>query len=138
MPSTLPGQSGILSDDLSAVGDSIVAKLFKNTIEEGNVVLNLGDVHEADFPGYSEKIVTDWSMVPDVPYDRAEAVSGQIEFTAGVITEPQWVTGIYLVVRRPGVADSLLSVQYFPTAIQVREEGQVIPYQARAFSYAGN
>jgi len=137
MPSLLPGQSGILSDDLSALGSSIVAKLFKNTIEEANVVLNLGDVQECDFPGYSEQVVREWSLVPDMPDNQAEAVSDPLEWVAGVISEPQWVLGIHLILRRPGVADTLLRVQYFPTAVQVRDEGQVIRYQARAFSYAG-
>jgi hypothetical protein len=134
MPSTLPGETGRLSDLLADASLSIVAKLFKNAINADKPNLQLADFTEADFPGYLPQTATDWGMA-DSPYEEiGEAVSAPVIFTAGAVVDVQIVYGMYAVIQKGVEAPALGDVVIFPTPISIRFEGQTIEQQVRVTS----
>ncbi len=134
MPSTLPGETGALSDLLADASQVIVAKLFNNAIDEDKVPLGIVDFVEATFPGYAPITVGEYGMAETPDPKEAEAVSGPIEWESGVVVTPELIQGIYIVAPKTGFPDALVTFCKFPTPVAVTKEGVKITYQVRVTS----
>lgn len=136
MPSTLPGETGVLSDVLADASLTILAKLFKNAIDPDNVSIDLTSFTESTFAGYAPVPVDGWGMCESENLEVGEAVSDPVNFESAEGVTPQTVYGAYIVSRQGTGAFSLVHFMIFAVPILIERPGQIIPLQARAFSVA--
>lgn len=81
----------------------IVAHLAKNFIPQAVDTIQLTDLVECDFPGYAPVRIDDWRGVDFENDNYAEAVSGELEWSAGDgIVTPQTICVCYLTLQTTG------------------------------------
>lgn len=134
MASSLPGETGHLSDLLADASLQIVAKLFKNAIDPDAPGLTLASFTEADFAGYAPVTVAGWGMCEDDVAEVGEGVSDPIVFRAGEGVAPQIIYGCYIVSRQGNGDWKLWDFVAFTNPVTITREGQSFELQARATS----
>jgi len=126
-------EGALLDAELNNPALKIVAHLAKNAIPLDSDAVLLGDLVEADFPGYEPLLLE--APVVDVfdEVNYAEAFYQSREWIAGEIVTPQVIYAVYVTIEMVGVGIVLNQIQILETPIIVDREGITIQ---RTFSVA--
>lgn len=131
MPEEVLTATDTLLDYLTRPDVSIVGRLAKNAIPEDADALQLADLVEADFAGYTPATEFDWAGVGEEDPMIGHVLSAEIHFVCGPIAEPQLCTAFYLTLREGNNAPVLFQAEVFDVPFAFDAPGQTFKRQVR-------
>lgn len=134
MPLTLEGEAANIGALLANPAVTILARLAKSTMPLDTAPLTLGDLTEADFPGYAAVPITAAEEIFINEQNYAEVITNTPQWTAGPMVASQDVTAVYLTIKVGTDPEKLWNVEVLPRPFRFEEEGQYFEREIRILS----
>jgi len=131
----LSGLSGMnleLGTFLQDPVNKITARLAQNAIAPNVDQIQLADLVECNFPGYTPHEIDEWENVDYDEEGYGQAITGPLSWSPQGIEEAQAITAVYLTISKDGAPDVLLWVIPLLTPIIFDDDNDVFLHEWEA------
>lgn len=115
--------SDSLKSDVDVHAASIVVRLFKGGVNQDSFQINLGDLQECDFPGYSSVKGIDFGQTWENSDLIGEVLSVPISFERNAGGNPQHAVALGVLYEPPNQPVKILHLEIMRRPVVFRHEG---------------